>query len=111
MLKWQCTSCGYVHDGDSPPESCPKCGAPAEKFEQLPEDRAQLIERSRFTNGLHLQLYALLEEAATVAEKGIQDNLDPACVRIFQTVQAEARVSQQRIKAEIQGHISKGKWG
>lgn len=111
MVKWRCTVCGYVHDGDSPPEQCPKCGAPREKFERLPDDKAQLIERSRFTNGLHMQLYTLLEEVAAVAQKGIQDNLDPPCVRIFETVLAEARVNQQRIKAEIQGHIGKGKWG
>ncbi|MBC8385919.1 MAG: NADH peroxidase [Candidatus Cloacimonetes bacterium] len=31
--KWICTVCGYVHEGESPPEKCPQCGAPAEKFE------------------------------------------------------------------------------
>jgi CBS domain-containing protein len=25
MERWECYSCGYVHDGE-PPESCPKCG-------------------------------------------------------------------------------------
>jgi len=27
MKKWRCGVCGYVHDGDNPPEKCPKCGA------------------------------------------------------------------------------------
>ncbi len=25
MERWECYSCGYVHDGE-PPESCPRCG-------------------------------------------------------------------------------------
>ncbi|MDR0838559.1 MAG: NADH peroxidase [Oscillospiraceae bacterium] len=32
MKKWVCTVCGYVHEGDAPPESCPVCKVPAEKF-------------------------------------------------------------------------------
>ena len=34
MKKWICTICGYVHEGDTPPDVCPQCGAPAEKFEE-----------------------------------------------------------------------------
>ena len=32
MAKWVCTVCGYVHEGDTPPEACPLCKAPADKF-------------------------------------------------------------------------------
>lgn len=32
MKKFVCTICGYVHEGDSAPESCPVCHAPASKF-------------------------------------------------------------------------------
>ena len=32
MKKFVCSVCGYVHEGDSAPEVCPVCGAPAEKF-------------------------------------------------------------------------------
>ncbi len=35
-MKWKCI-CGYIHDGDAPPEKCPKCGAPAEKFVAVEE--------------------------------------------------------------------------
>ena len=31
-MKWVCQVCGYVHEGDQPPEACPQCKAPAEKF-------------------------------------------------------------------------------
>ena len=32
MKKWVCSVCGYVHEGDTPPEKCPVCKQPAEKF-------------------------------------------------------------------------------
>ena len=32
MAKWVCNVCGYVHEGDTPPEQCPQCKAPKEKF-------------------------------------------------------------------------------
>ena len=34
MKKFVCSVCGYVHEGDSAPEKCPQCGAPAEKFSE-----------------------------------------------------------------------------
>ena len=37
VKKWRCTVCGYIHTGDAPPEKCPVCHAPAEKFELLVE--------------------------------------------------------------------------
>lgn len=30
--KYVCSVCGYVHEGDMPPEFCPVCKVPAEKF-------------------------------------------------------------------------------
>ncbi|MCR5477805.1 MAG: NADH peroxidase [Lachnospiraceae bacterium] len=32
MMKYVCSVCGYVHEGDEPPEKCPICGAGADKF-------------------------------------------------------------------------------
>lgn len=31
-MKWVCSVCGYVHEGDQAPEQCPICKAPASKF-------------------------------------------------------------------------------
>jgi rubrerythrin len=31
-MKWTCSVCGYVFEGDAPPENCPQCKAPASKF-------------------------------------------------------------------------------
>ena len=38
MKKFVCTICGYVHEGDTPPEFCPQCKAPASKFEEQKTD-------------------------------------------------------------------------
>ena len=31
-MKWVCQVCGYVYEGEQPPEKCPVCKAPASKF-------------------------------------------------------------------------------
>ena len=36
--------CGYVHEGDSAPESCPVCHAPASKFVEQSEERTWAAE-------------------------------------------------------------------
>ena len=41
MAKWVCQVCGYVHEGDSAPESCPQCKAPASKFSKQEEGEMQ----------------------------------------------------------------------
>lgn len=33
--KWVCTVCGYTHEGDAPPEICPLCKQPADKFKEV----------------------------------------------------------------------------
>ena len=38
MKQWRCTVCGYIFEGQNPPEACPQCKAPASKFEEVKED-------------------------------------------------------------------------
>jgi len=109
--KWKCTVCGYIFDGETPPEKCPNCGAPKEKFEKLPDESAQLIEKSRVSNYLHVKLIALLTEVSEIADEGIEDNLDPSCHAIFTQAKEMANLIAQRSRTEIQSHIGKGKWG
>ncbi len=106
-----CKVCGYVFDGDKAPDACPKCSAGPDKFEKLGEKEAGLIERSRYTNSLHTQLMSMLEEVVALTEEGIKDDLDPGCRRLFAKTQAHAIESIQMVKAELLGHMKKGKWG
>ena len=34
MKKWVCKPCGYVFEGENPPDECPICGAGSEDFEE-----------------------------------------------------------------------------
>ena len=37
MKKWICKVCGYVYEGDEPPEQRPLCGVGPEEFEEVDE--------------------------------------------------------------------------
>jgi len=40
MKKWMCTVCRYIHEGETPPDTCPVCGAQASAFELMTEEAA-----------------------------------------------------------------------
>lgn len=44
MKKWVCTVCGYVHEGDTPPDVCPVCGVPASKFKEMANEKTYVDE-------------------------------------------------------------------
>lgn len=35
MKKWECTVCGYIHEGEAPPDECPECGVGPELFVEV----------------------------------------------------------------------------
>ena len=37
-MKWTCPVCGYVFEGDAPPEECPSCKAPGSSFKAATDD-------------------------------------------------------------------------
>ncbi len=41
MRKWQCTVCGYIHNGEEPPEICPICGADKSQFIEITEIKGE----------------------------------------------------------------------
>ncbi|MBW2459008.1 MAG: hypothetical protein JRI68_31200 [Deltaproteobacteria bacterium] len=38
--KWKCTVCGYLHEGDEPPDECPVCKQPKDVFVPFEEEAA-----------------------------------------------------------------------
>lgn len=108
---WQCAVCNFIHEGDDAPDKCPKCGAPKEKFSALEEDRVTLVQRSRLSNALLMELSGLLDAVEDLAEVGIEDDLDPGCVKLYKECKDFAVFARQSLKAEIQTHMTKGKWG
>ena len=109
-MLWKCTVCGMVVEGENPPAACPKCGAPAEKFVKLSDEDAQKVYKSDRTNDIHAELMTLAARIVELCKEGIDINLDPPCVALFTKAKDEAWIIKQRSKAEIAGHISKGKW-
>jgi rubredoxin/uncharacterized membrane protein len=35
MKKWECTVCGYIHEGEEPPDECPVCSADKSMFVEV----------------------------------------------------------------------------
>jgi hypothetical protein len=58
-----------------------------------------------------MHLYSLLEDARDIADAGMEDDLDPGCVRIFQELEDFAAEMQGKISAELESHVERGKWG
>lgn len=109
-MLWKCSVCGFMHDGDTPPEKCPKCGAPAEKFNALSDEDAKKVYASDRTNDIHMEIIRLAMKIKDLAKEGIEINLDPPCVALFEQAKHEAWIIKQRSKAELAGHMGKGKW-
>lgn len=107
---WKCGVCGYTHEGEQAPDSCPKCGAPKGKFVELGTEEADKIYKSDRTNDIHMELVALAGRIAALAREGIDLDLDPPCVALFKNALKESWVIKQRSKAELEGHMKKGKW-
>ena len=44
MKKYVCPVCGYVHEGDMPPEFCPQCKVPGSKFTEQAAEKTWAAE-------------------------------------------------------------------
>lgn len=109
-MLWKCSVCGYLHEGPEAPDFCPKCGSPKEKFAALSEEDAKKVYMSDRTNDIHMEIVQLAMRIQSLAKEGIEINLDPPCVALFEKARDEAWVIKQRSKAEMAGHMTKGKW-
>jgi rubredoxin len=107
---WKCSVCGFVHEGADAPDVCPKCGALKDKFVEMSQEDIEKVYKSDRTNDIHMKIINLSMEIAVLSEEGITLKLDPACVTVFEKAKQEAWVIKQRSKAELAGHMSKGKW-
>ena len=43
MKKYVCPVCGYVHEGNEPPEKCPQCGVPGSKFKEMKDGALNFV--------------------------------------------------------------------
>ena len=99
MAKFVCTVCGYVHEGDSAPESCPVCKAPAEKFKKQEGEKTWAAEH-------------VVGVAKGVSEDIVADlraNFEGECSEVGMYL-AMARVAHREGYPEIGLYYEKAAW-
>ena len=74
MTVYVCSVCGYVHEGDSAPDKCPQCGAPAAKFNEQ-EANAEFTWADGHTIGVAKDVDAEIVE-------GLQANFTGECTEV-----------------------------
>ena len=99
MKKWICTVCGYVHEGEQPPEKCPQCGVPADKFKEQTGEREWAAEH-------------VIGVAQGVSEDILADlraNFEGECTEVGMYL-AMARVAHREGYPEIGLYWEKAAW-
>ena len=106
---FKCSVCGFVYEGNRL-RILPQVRSSKEKFEQLDEEAMNKIYASDRTNDIHMELVQLCMRIVELCEEGIEIDLDPPCVSAFKKAKNEAWIIKQRSKAELVGHINRGKY-
>ena len=99
MKKFVCAICGYVHEGDNPPEFCPQCKAPASKFS---EQKEGLTWAAEHVLGVAKGIDAEILE-------GLRQNFNGECSEVGMYL-AMARVAYREGYAEIGAYYEKAAW-
>lgn len=110
MKIWRCEVCGYLHEGEAPPEFCPKCGAPKSKFVLLDDEEAQMMVEARETKEKYRQILERLEQIDRLAREGIGLDLDEGCNKIFNQTVTSIEGIRTMIKDELAGHAHECIW-
>ena len=96
MKKFVCSVCGYVYEGDSAPESCPVCKAPASKFTEQKGDLAWADEhRVGVAQGVDAEIVS-----------GLKMNFEGECTEVGMYL-AMARVAYREGYPEIGAYWEK----
>jgi rubrerythrin len=90
MKKFVCSVCGYVHEGNEPPEKCPQCGAPASKFKEQAGDKAWAAEH----------VVGVAQGAPDDIIEGLRQNFQGECTEVGMYL-AMARVAHREGYPEI----------
>ena len=73
MSKWVCKVCGYIYEGEQPPENCPVCKAPASMFEKMPDEGLALAAEHEY--GVYAKTVKDNENISDEDKKWIFDQL------------------------------------
>lgn len=108
--KFKCNVCGYIHEGDAAPATCPVCAAPASEFTEVTEPKKKGLLGDTNSNA-YIVLYstvmvvivAVLLAVAALALKPRQDanDLNEKKRNILASLSAEGESYDQFIDAYV----------
>ena len=98
-MKCVCQVCGYIHEGDQPPEFCPKCKAPAEKFTKQEGDKVWACEH----------VLGVASSAPEDIKQGLREMFTGECSEVGMYL-AMARVAIREGYPEIGAFYEKAAW-
>ena len=89
-MKWVCSVCGYVYEGEKAPEQCPVCKAPASKFIKQEAEMAWAAEH----------VVGVAKGAPEEIVQGLRENFQGECTEVGMYL-AMARVAHREGYPEI----------
>ena len=99
MKKFVCSVCGYIHEGDTPPEKCPQCGVGPDKFT---EQKGEMSWAAEHVVGVAKGVDAEIVE-------GLRANFQGECTEVGMYL-AMARVAHREGYPEIGLYWEKAAW-
>ena len=100
MKKYVCSICGYVHEGDSAPDKCPICNAPASKFTESNSDEMSWADQ---------HVVGVAEGVDKEIIEGLRENFNGECSEVGMYL-AMARVAHREGYPEIGLYWEKAAW-
>ena len=73
MSKFVCSVCGYIYEGEQPPEKCPQCGVPGSKFNKVEDEKIMWADEHKLGSAQGLD-----EEIV----QGLRDNFNGECSEV-----------------------------
>ena len=90
FMKWVCSICGYVYEGDQAPEKCPICKAPASKFNKQDEELTWAAEH----------VVGIASDVPEEIKQGLRENFTGECSEVGMYL-AMARVAYREGYPEV----------
>ncbi len=99
MKKWVCPVCGFVYEGENPPEFCPQCKVPGEKFNEMAGEMTWAAEH----------VLGVAEGAREDIIMDLRANFEGECTEVGMYL-AMARVAHREGYPEIGLYWEKAAW-
>lgn len=100
MKKFVCSICGYVFEGENPPEKCPQCGAPASKFSEQKQDGLVWADEHRI---------GVAKDVDPEILEGLRQNFTGECTEVGMYL-AMARQAHREGYPEVGLYYEKAAW-